>query len=90
VRAIVGSLEWRTEAYVHLMVRPFERQASNELLAGRGPTFSRPYFTAMTGFVYQTPVGPAALQFIRYDDPNHQFGVFAHIGYVLFRDRSLD
>jgi len=90
VKAIVGSLEWRTEAYVHVMVRPFERQEANPLLAQRGATVSRPYFTAMTGLIYQTPVGPAALQFIHYDDSNHPFGVFAHIGYVLFRDRSLD
>ncbi|SHI37417.1 NTE family protein [Hymenobacter daecheongensis DSM 21074] len=90
VKAIAGSLEWRTEAYVHALVRPFEREPGNALLARRGTVVSRPYLTAMTGFVYQTPVGPAALQFIRYDDPNYQFGVFAHIGYVLFRDRSLE
>ncbi|GAA3934025.1 patatin-like phospholipase family protein [Hymenobacter algoricola] len=90
VKAVVGALEWRTEVYAHTMIRPFVRQPGNGLLADRGTTISRPYFTAMTGLVYQTPVGPAALQFIRYDDPNYQFGVFAHIGYVLFRDRSLD
>ncbi|WP_345074530.1 patatin-like phospholipase family protein [Hymenobacter fastidiosus] len=90
VKAVLGQLEWRTEVYVHTVVRPFERQEFNPLFAERGTTLSRPYLTAMTGFVYQTPVGPAALQFIRYDDPNNQFGVFAHIGYVLFRDRSLD
>jgi NTE family protein len=90
IKAVAGSLEWRTEVYVHTVIRPFVRQPVNDLLADRGTTISRPYFTAMTGLVYQTPVGPAALQFIRYDDPNHQFGVFAHIGFVLFRDRSLD
>ncbi|MBC8083091.1 MAG: patatin-like phospholipase family protein [Hymenobacter sp.] len=90
IKAVLGSLEWRTEAYVHALFRPWERQERNPLLAERGPTVSRPYFTAMTGFVYQTPVGPAALQFIHYDDPDHQFGVFAHIGFVLFRERALD
>lgn len=90
VKAVAGSLEWRTEGYLHVLVRPWERQEANPLLAQRGPTLSRPYFTAMTGFVYQTPVGPASLQFIHYDAPRRQFSVFAHIGFVLFRERSLD
>ena len=90
VKAILGELEWRTEVYSHLLVRPWERQKDNTVLVQRGATVSRPYFTAMTGFVYQTPVGPAALQFIHYDDQDNKFGVFAHIGYVLFRDRALD
>ena len=90
IKAVAGSLEWRTEAYVHTMFRPWERNEGNPLLAKRGPTVSRPYLTAMTGLVYQTPVGPAAIQFIHYDDPDHQFGVFAHIGFVLFRERALD
>lgn len=89
IKAIIGSLEWRNEVYVHALFRPYERSESNPLLAARG-SFSRPYLTAMTGFVYQTPVGPASLQFIHYDDPDHKFGVFAHIGYVLFRERALD
>jgi NTE family protein len=90
VKAIVGTLEWRTEAYAHLFVRPWDRRPDNPLLAQRTNLVSRPYLTLMTGFQYQTPVGPAALQFIHYDEKDHQFGVFAHIGYVLFRDRSLD
>ncbi|MBT9392031.1 patatin-like phospholipase family protein [Hymenobacter sp. NST-14] len=90
VRAIAGSLEWRTEVYAHTLFRGWQRQDANPLLPTRGPAVSRPYLTAMTGLVYQTPVGPAALQVIHYDDSNKRFGVFAHIGYVLFRDRALD
>ena len=90
VKAVVGSLEWRTEGYIHTLVRPWERQEGNPLLADRGDIITRPYLTLMTGFQYQTPVGPAALQFIHDDEKDHPFGVFAHIGFVLFRDRSLD
>ena len=90
IKAVAGSLEWRSEVYAHTLFRPWERQDSNPLRPRRGATVSRPYLTLMSGFVYQTPVGPAALQLIHYDDPNHQFGVFAHLGFVLFRDRSLD
>ncbi|MCA8833225.1 patatin-like phospholipase family protein [Hymenobacter pini] len=90
VKALLGSLEWRTEAYGHVLVRPWQRREDNALLAKRGNIITRPYLTLMTGFQYQTPVGPAALQFIHYDEKDHQFGVFAHIGFVLFRDRPLD
>ena len=90
VKALVGSLEWRTEAYAHAFVRPWDRRPDNPQVAQRTTLVSRPYLTVMTGFQYQTPVGPAALQFIHYDEKNNQFGVFAHIGYVLFRERSLD
>lgn len=90
VKALIGSLEWRTEGYAHLFVRPWDRRPDNPLLAQRTNFVSRPYLTLMTGLQYQTPVGPAALQFIHYDEKDHQFGVFAHIGYVLFRERALD
>ncbi|TYZ13522.1 patatin-like phospholipase family protein [Hymenobacter lutimineralis] len=90
VQALFGPVEWRTSVYAHVLVRPWEREATNPLLANRKQSISRPYLTAMTGFTYETPVGPASLQFITYDEREHRFGVFAHIGYVLFRDRSLD
>lgn len=90
VQGVAGPLEWRTSVYAHVLVRPWGRNPENSLLAKRQNTISRPYFTAMTGLTYQTPVGPASLQFITYDEKNHRFGVFAHIGYVLFRDRALD
>ncbi|MCR5888383.1 patatin-like phospholipase family protein [Hymenobacter sp. J193] len=90
VQALFGPVEWRTSVYAHVLVRPWGRDPNNTLLAKRENTVSRPYLTAMTGLTYQTPVGPASLQFITYDEREHRFGVFAHIGYVLFRDRSLD
>ncbi|TGE15252.1 patatin-like phospholipase family protein [Hymenobacter elongatus] len=90
IKAVLGPVEWRTEVYGHILVRPWERQKVNTVLAQRVQSVSRPYLTAMTSLTYQTPVGPAALQFIHYDDNERKFAVFAHIGFVLFRDRALE
>ncbi|TGD81822.1 patatin-like phospholipase family protein [Hymenobacter wooponensis] len=90
VRGVFRGLEWRTEAYAHVLVRPWKQAFDNPVLVRRSNSVSRPYLTLMTGLVYQTPVGPLSVQAIHYDDDNHRFGVFAHIGYVLFRERSLE
>ncbi|SDY20773.1 patatin-like phospholipase family protein [Hymenobacter psychrophilus] len=90
IKEVLTNVEWRSEAYLHTLVRPWERQDVNPLLPQRLNSISRPYLTVMTGFMYQSPVGPLSLQFIHYDDPRQKFGVFAHIGFLLFRDRALD
>lgn len=90
IKEVLTNVEWRSEMYAHMLVRPWERQDANPLLPRRVNSVSRPYLTVMTGLVYQSPVGPLSLQFMHYDDPRHQFGVFAHIGFLLFRERALD
>ncbi|MDU0369847.1 patatin-like phospholipase family protein [Hymenobacter endophyticus] len=90
IKGVFRGVEWRTEAFTHVLVRPWQQVPENPVLVRRAKTISRPYLTVMTGLVYQTPVGPLSVQAIHYDDRNHRFGVFAHIGYVLFRDRSLE
>ncbi|UYZ62461.1 patatin-like phospholipase family protein [Hymenobacter weizhouensis] len=90
VKGIFRGIEWRSEVFAHVLVRPWEQGNTNPVLARRLDRITRPYLTAMTGLVYQTPVGPLSVQAIHYDDPNHRFGIFAHIGYVLFRERALD
>lgn len=86
---LIGKLEWRSELWVHLRARRWEP----------GPTpedyrtitaFTRPRFTAQTGLIFQTPAGPLALQLIHYDDGTKRFGVFGHIGYLLFHGRALE
>lgn len=90
VKGVFRGVEWRSEAFAHVLVRPWKQAYDNPVLVRRSNSVSRPYLTFMTGLVYQTPVGPLSVQAIHYDDSNHRFGVFAHIGYVLFRDRSLE
>lgn len=85
---LASKLEWRTEVFSHLVYKPLRDTEGQraQLVSG----FDRPRLTASTGFVYQTPVGPLALHGIYYDDSAKRFGVFGHIGYLLFHGRSLD
>ncbi|WP_191906417.1 patatin-like phospholipase family protein [Hymenobacter baengnokdamensis] len=84
---VLGKLEWRTEVFTHLNIAPL---ADNEQVATRGAGLSRPYLTASTGFIFNTPVGPLAVHAEYYDDPDHRLGVYGHLGYILFRGRSLE
>ncbi len=86
-RPVLGPVEWRTEVYAHVNARPLRQ---NELRqAERLSGLERPRLTASTGFVYQTPVGPLALHARFYDDPAARFGVYAHLGYLLFHNEAL-
>lgn len=87
-QAVVGALQWRSELYVHLNFQPFEQAADQT--ARRTGGFDRPRLTASTGFILQTPVGPLALHARYYDDSIEHFGVYAHLGYLLFRGRALE
>ncbi|MBC8084628.1 MAG: hypothetical protein H7Z21_15630, partial [Hymenobacter sp.] len=82
-----GPVEWRTEVYVHVNAQPLR---PDEQQAGHQSGLARPRLTASTGFVYQTPVGPLALHARFYDDPAARLGVYAHLGYLLFRGRTLE
>ncbi|MVN76629.1 patatin [Hymenobacter sp. HMF4947] len=86
-RPVLGSLEWRSELYVHAN---FEQLQDNNQLADRTSGVSRPYLTGSTGVIFTTPVGPLAVHAVYYDDPNHRFGLYGHLGYILFRGRSLE
>ncbi|RZK31213.1 MAG: patatin [Hymenobacter sp.] len=86
---VLGKLEWRSELFTHLNIAQVN---DNNQVADRAAGVSRPYLTASTGFIFTTPVGPLALHALYYDDPNpsNRFGLYAHLGYILFRGRSLE
>ncbi len=85
---LLGKLEWRTEAYAHVIAQPLS--AGNDQQAVRGSGLSRPYLTASTGLILQTPVGPLAIHARYYDDPALGFGVWGHVGFLLYRGRALE
>ncbi|GGF01262.1 patatin-like phospholipase family protein [Hymenobacter cavernae] len=87
-RTVLGSLEWRSEGFVHLAYRPFVEGANQQ--AVRRGSFDRPRLTASTGLVYFTRLGPLAVHLIHYDDSAKRWGVFGHIGFLLFHNRSLE
>ena len=81
-------LEWRTEVYMHVNAQPL-RQGDLQV-AVRQSGFERPRFTASTGLVFQSPVGPLALHARFYDDSSERFGIYGHLGFLLFRSRALE
>jgi NTE family protein len=83
-----GSFEWRSEVYAHVNFN--QLQENDNQLAAIGSRISRPYLTASTGLIFTTPVGPLAVHAVYYDDPNHRFSIYGHLGYILFRSRSLE
>jgi len=85
---VFGSFEWRSEVYTHFNFNPL-RDNDNQL-AIITAKLSRPHLTGSTGLIFTTPVGPLAVHATYYDDPNHRFAVYGHLGYILFRSRALD
>ncbi len=86
---VLGKLEWRSELFTHVNIAQL---TDDNQVAERTSGVSRPYLTASTGLIVTTPVGPLALHALYYDDPNsrNRFGIYAHLGYILFRGRSLE
>jgi NTE family protein len=81
-------LEWRTELYVHVNAQPLKQ--GDQQTAKRESGIERPRITASTGIIFQTPVGPLALHARFYDDPSERFGIYGHLGFLLFRGRALE
>lgn len=86
---VVGKVEWRSEVWAHLRARRFEPGDTPETYR-TVRELTRPRFTAQTGLVMQTVAGPLALSFIHYDDGTRRFGVFGHVGFLLFHGRALE
>ena len=88
IRPVLGKLEWRSEVYVHLNAQPLVQNDFQQAVRKNG--VDRPRLTASTGLIFQTPVGPLAVQGRFYDDSSERFGVYGHLGYLLFRGRALE
>jgi NTE family protein len=84
---VFGSFEWRSEIYTHLNFNPLHDDNQLAVITAK---LSRPHLTGSTGLIFTTPVGPLAVHATYYDDPNHRFAVYGHLGYILFRSRSLE
>ncbi len=88
VFSIRKSLDLRLEAY---LFKPFEQviEEPNQE-AGLSANLGTLYFTGTANLVLHTAIGPVSLSFNYYDDPENQFGVLLHVGYLLFNRTSLD
>lgn len=84
----LNKLDWRTEVYVHVNGQPLVQNEQQQAVRKSG--LDRPRVTASTGLIFQTPVGPLAVHARFYDDPAERFGIYGHLGYLLFRSRALE
>jgi len=85
---LMKNLDFRLEGYVF---KPFQHIVEEgDQSPGFEDDFKKFFFAANATLVYHTPIGPAALNFNYYDDEQNQFGLFLHVGYLLFNKRSLD
>lgn len=81
-------LDFRLEAYIFQPYKEIIKIGNQG--TSFGVAFSERHFVYSGAAVYQTPVGPISLNFNYYDDKAKPFGVFFHIGYLIFNKRALE
>ncbi|MDX1629369.1 MAG: patatin-like phospholipase family protein [Fulvivirga sp.] len=87
VISIRDNLDFRLEGYAF---KPFKIIAQTaDRMATYNTELGKIYLAGTAGLVLQTPAGPIGLSFNYYDDPETQFGVLLHAGYLLFQERSM-
>jgi NTE family protein len=82
------SLELRLEGYAF---KPFDYLFEGKFK--ETPQINDPtqvYFSGTAGLIFHSAVGPIALNFNYYDDAENQFGVFLHIGFLLFNKHVME
>jgi NTE family protein len=82
------NLNFRAEGY---LFKELNRVVEDEFQKPRllDPDGRLKYAASLTG-VYQSPVGPVSLGLNYYSTPNIGLGIFFHLGYLIFNERSLD
>lgn len=82
------NLDFRIEGYAFKPFRTIVADEKDNAVFNSDLTDIRVAFNS--GLVFHSPIGPIAINANYYDDENHRWGFFMHIGYLLFQERSLD
>ena len=85
---IQKNFDWRVEAYIFQPYKQVQKTGSQQTKLGT--SFADERFAATTGFVYHTPVGPISINLNYYDDKAQRFGVFFHLGYLIYNKRAIE
>lgn len=86
--AIRNKLDFRLEAYVF---KPFKAIVEGQNQEGLlDDSFEKFFMAGTAGLVYHSTVGPISLSLNYYDDPENQFGVLLHVGFLLFNKTSME
>jgi NTE family protein len=83
-----NKLDWRLEGYLFKPIDYLQQGLDQE--AQTVTDLRIVYFTATTGLVLHSPIGPVSLSLNYYDDRDNQFGVLLHVGYLLFNKHSTE
>ncbi|MEK6780987.1 MAG: patatin-like phospholipase family protein [Bacteroidota bacterium] len=88
VFSIRSNLDIRLEGY---LFKPYEQivQGANQE-PSLNQELSRIFLAGTAGLVLHTTVGPVSLSLNYYDDPENQFGVLLHVGFLLFNHTSIE
>jgi NTE family protein len=82
------SLDLRLEAF---LFKPFDLIIEEPVQrAAVAADFGSLFFSGTANLVLHSAIGPVSLSFNYYDDPENQFGVLLHVGYLLFNRTSLE
>ncbi len=87
VFTVLPKFDIRIEAYVFKPI-DYIRQSNQEAFISRD--FNTVFFAGATTLVYHSVIGPIALSANYYDDPENQFGILLHLGFLLFNKHSLE
>ena len=86
VLSIRHNLDFRLEGYLFKPFAVLRQEEERQRLVYEN---SQVYLAAMAGMVLHSPIGPISVSLNYYDDPESQWGVLFHVGYLLFNKNSL-
>lgn len=88
VYSIRNNLDFRLEGYLFKPLKAIVEGQNQEAVLD--DEFTKLFFVGTAGFVFHSTIGPISLSANYYDDPENQFGVLLHVGFLLFNKTSLD
>lgn len=88
VITVLSNIDFRIEGYAY---QPFQEIVTKESGGVKyNDAFSKRYYIASLAAVYQSPLGPVALNLNYYDKKSKSFTFMFHFGYILFNKKALD
>lgn len=81
-------LDLRAEGYVFQPFRVF--QLDNLQSVSYAGIFTKSYYAATAGLVYNTLAGPLSLSLNHYSEEQKRFGIMFHIGFLIYNKRSFE
>jgi len=88
VITISKNLDFRLEGYAFKAIEAIEQRSDQS--AFYNDDLSKIFLAGTSSIVFHSPVGPVSINVNYYDDPENQWSLLMHVGYLLFQPRSLE